>query len=525
MTVRQLPSWSLVRELPDEADALVVPAFADRLADLPSPGFLAACGFRGRPGQVVLLPGEPVKQGAEPGPARAVLGFGPVHGLDEDAVRQATAALAKAVRGFRRLALRLPGPQGGQPGAATLRAAVEGFLLGGYRFTRHRTGEAAGPDSLARVDLLLPDPDDPAARAALAQGRRLAEAVLLARDLVNEPGQELTPAVFAEQAAAMAAGCGLRCEVWDERRIAAERLGGLLAVGRSSPRPPRLVRLSYRPEQAGPTAGPAASGTVGPAGSGLLALVGKGVTFDAGGLSLKPSAEMLTMKADMAGAASVLAAMSALAGLGCPRPVDGWLPLAENMPNGDPVRIGDVLRMRSGRTVEVRNADAEGRLILADALTLACETAPEAIVDIATLTDAAPIALGRKIAAVMGSDDALVRQVRRAAERAGEPVWPLPLSDRYRRQLDSPVADLVNYTIGNRHGTALLAGLFLREFVEPGIPWAHLDIQGTALCDADDAEWVPGATGFGVRTLAELATRGALGAQDRQAAAEGPGAG
>ncbi len=475
--------WSLAAECPYDADALAVPAFADRLADVPLPDFVAACGFTGQPGEVVRLPGE------ADGPARVVLGYGSARALDADAVRRATAGLAKAVRGFRRLAVRLPVVDGERLEPSMIRAAVEGFLLGGYRFTRYKTGPGTGSSGPDRVDLLMPDGSGTTARSALYEGRRLAEGVLLARDLVNEPGQELTPEIFADRAAAVAADGDLLCEVWDEKRIAAERLGGLLAVSRGSLRPPRLVRLTYRPDR--PT--------------GTTALVGKGVTFDAGGLSLKPSAEMLTMKADMAGAAAVLGTMSVLADLGCPARVDAWLPLTENMPNGDPVRIGDVLRMRDGRTVEVRNADAEGRLILADALTLAGETAPDAMVDIATLTDAAPIALGRKIAAVMGTDDALVDRLCRAAERAGEPVWPLPLTDRYRWQLESPVADLVNYTIGNRHGTALLAGLFLREFVPTAIPWAHLDIQGTALCDTDDAEWVPGATGFGVRTLTELA--------------------
>jgi leucyl aminopeptidase len=215
---------------------------------------------------------------------------------------------------------------------------------------------------------------------------------------------------------------------------------------------------------------------------------------------------MVDMKADMAGAAAVLAAMSALAALDCRLRVDAWLPLTENLLSADPIRVGDVLRMRGGRTVEVRNADAEGRLIMADVLVLAGEQSPDAIVDIATLTDAAAVALGREVAAVMGNSEVWTDAVRQAGTRAGEAVWPLPLPASYRSQHRSQVADLVNYTTGVRHGTALLAGLFLAEFVPAGVPWAHLDIQGTAMADADNGEWVRGGTGFGVRTLVELLT-------------------
>ncbi|WP_033817898.1 leucyl aminopeptidase, partial [Kitasatospora sp. MBT63] len=384
-------------------------------------------------------------------------------------------------------------------GALDLGQLAEGYLLGGYRFAGYRSGGLPAPDQ--RVDVLAGPQEQARAQASLFTGRRRAEAVLLARDLVNEPGGVLTPRTFAERAAKLAAGAGLECEVWDGERIAAERLGGLLGVARGSLEPPRLVRLGYRPAGAGPAgAGPAGAGP----GGRRIALVGKGVTFDAGGLSLKPNAQLADMKADMAGAAAVLGAMSVLADLRCPVAVDGWLPLTENMPNADPTRIGDVLRMRDGTTVEIRNADAEGRLILADALLLAGESGPDAIIDLATLTDAAAVALGRRIAALMGNDRALTERVMAAGERAGEPNWPLPLPDAYRGQLASRVADLVNYTIGTRHGTALLAGLFLREFVPPGVPWAHLDIQGTALADGDEGEWTAGGTGFGVRTLIEL---------------------
>ncbi|MFB7908691.1 leucyl aminopeptidase [Kitasatospora sp. NPDC056076] len=468
-------TWVLRPEPGPGAEAVVRPVRVGELpADLPA-AFLTGTGFSGEVGEVLQLPGTPVT---------VLLGVGPRDRTDRDAIRAAAAGLARAVGAYRRLAVHPPGPD--------LRPLVEGYLLGGYRFTRYRSGAAAPTDQL--VEVLTPGTPD--AARGLFEGRRLAEAVLLARDLVNEPGEALTPTVFADRAVELAAATGLECEVWDGRRIADERLGGLLGVSRGSLEPPRLVKLGYRPDGR-------ADGTTGAA---RIALVGKGVTFDAGGLSLKPNAQLAGMKADMAGAAAVLGAMSVLDALDCPVAVDAWLPLTENMPNADPIRVGDVLVMRNGTTVEICHADAEGRLIMADALVLAGETGPQAIIDIATLTDAAAIALGRRVAALMGTDDTLVERLRAAGTRAGEPLWPLPLPDAYRPQLRSRIADLVNYTLGTRHGTALLAGHFLREFVPPGIPWAHLDIQGTALADGTDAEWVAGATGFGVRTLAEFLT-------------------
>ncbi|WP_188306212.1 leucyl aminopeptidase family protein [Streptomyces sp. CBMA123] len=491
-------TWVLRPEPGPEVEAVVRPVRVGELpAELPA-AFLAGTGFSGQVGEVLQLPGTPVT---------VLLGVGPRarpdraadreadreadRSPDRGAVRAAAAGLARAVCAYRRLAVHPPGPD--------LRPLVEGYLLGGYRFTRYRSGAAAPADQL--VEVLTPETPD--ATRGLFEGRRLGEAVLLARDLVNEPGEALTPPAFAAAAAEVAAATGLSCEVWEGPRIAEERLGGLLGVSRGSLLPPRLVKLGYRPpgwtERAEGTAGTA--GTAAPA---RIALVGKGVTFDAGGLSLKPNAHLAGMKADMAGAAAVLGAMSVLDALNCPVAVDAWLPLTENMPNADPIRVGDVLVMRNGTTVEICHADAEGRLIMADALVLAGETEPQAIVDIATLTDAAAIALGRKVAALMGTDDALVERLRAAGARAGEPLWPLPLPEAYRPQLRSRVADLVNYTLGTRHGTALLAGHFLRAFVPPGIPWAHLDIQGTALSDGTEAEWVAGASGFGVRTLAEF---------------------
>jgi len=462
--------WRLRHKPDSDLDAIVLPVCAGRLPDAVPAAFLAGIGFTGAVGDIAQLPGAPGE------PVTVLLGLGAGAEPDAAALRSAAAMLARAASGYRRLGIEAPGTD--------LRPLVEGYLLGGYRFAGHR--RAPEPEREQDVDMIAPD--RPEARTAVEHGRLTGEAVLLARDLVNEPGGVLTPRVFAERARLVAARSGLRCEVWEADRIAAERLGGLLGVSRGALEPPRLVRLGYRPRAPGRR----------------IALVGKGVTFDAGGMSLKPTTQLADMKADMAGAAAVLGAMSALAGLGCPVAVDGWLPLTENMISVDPVRVGDVLTMRDGTTVEIRNADAEGRLILADALTLAGETGPDAIIDLATLTDASAVALGRRIAAIMSTDDELTNRLTAAGDRAGEHIWRLPLPDAYRRQLRSRVADLVNYTSGVRHGTALLAGLFLREFVPAGIGWAHLDIQGTALCDADDAEWVAGGTGFGVRTLLEF---------------------
>jgi leucyl aminopeptidase len=265
-------------------------------------------------------------------------------------------------------------------------------------------------------------------------------------------------------------------------------MGGVLGVGNGSDRPPRFLRLEYAPANAKST----------------LALVGKGVVFDSGGLSLKTAGGMETMKTDMSGAAAVIAAMSTLRDLGVKTRVIAYVPLVENMPSGAAMRPGDVLTMRNGKTVEVLNTDAEGRLILADALSLASEEGADAIIDLATLTGAVTMALGDKIAGLMGTDDAWVTQVSEAAERAGERMWHLPLPEDYRRNLDSEIADLRNISSGGGAGT-LTAGLFLKEFAGDA-PWVHLDIAGTARASSEDGETSKGGTGYGVRTLIELAS-------------------
>ena len=254
-----------------------------------------------------------------------------------------------------------------------------------------------------------------------------------------------------------------------------------------SDQPPRLVKLTYTPPGK-------ATGTV--------ALVGKGITFDSGGLSLKTADGMETMKTDMSGAAAVIGTMSVLRQAGVKTKVVAYVPTTENMPGGRAIKPGDVLKIRNGKTVEVLNTDAEGRLILADGLSLAVEEKPDAIIDLATLTGACVVALGMKIAGLMGNDDAWIGQVRDAADRVGEPMWPLPLPQEYRKDLDSEIADLKNIT-GGRGGGALTAGLFLAEFAGD-VPWAHLDIAGPARAGSDDGYIGKGGTGFGVRTLVEV---------------------
>jgi leucyl aminopeptidase len=278
----------------------------------------------------------------------------------------------------------------------------------------------------------------------------------------------------------------VRVEVLDVAAMRRQRLGGVLGVGQGSKQPPRLVKMTYSP--------PGARGTI--------ALVGKGVVFDSGGLSLKTGAGMETMKTDMGGAAAVIATMSALQALDVRTKVVAYTPMVENMPSGEAIRPGDVLTFRNGKTAEVLNTDAEGRLILADGLSLAAEQKPDAIIDLATLTGACMVALGDKIAGLMTNDTDLGARVEAAAKRAGESVWPLPLPKEYRKLLDSEIADMKNIS-GGGYGGALTAGLFLQEFVA-GVPWVHLDIAGPARAGADDGVTRRGGTGFGVRTLIEF---------------------
>lgn len=370
--------------------------------------------------------------------------------------------------------------------ATSAAALLEGAALGAYAFGRYRTEPKA---TVGRVTLHTEVEDVPVGRV-----RSVVAAVARTKDLVNTPPLDLFPERFAEIAVEAADAAGVSSRVWDEAALAADDFGGILAIGLGSSRGPRLVRLEYAPAGA----------------SVHLALVGKGITFDSGGLSLKPMASLVGMKMDMAGAAAVLSAIIALAELEVPIRVTGWLCLAENMPSGTAVRPNDVLRMHGGTTVEVLNTDAEGRLVMADGLVAASREQPDAIVDVATLTGAQVSALGHRISGLMG-DDALVAQTRSAADAVDEAVWPMPLPRDLRSLLKSDVADLTNTKLGVTVPGMLLAGVFLREFIgskadsDDRIPWAHLDIAGPAY-NAGGAWGFTGSGGTGVtvRTLIRL---------------------
>jgi leucyl aminopeptidase len=316
----------------------------------------------------------------------------------------------------------------------------------------------------------------------------MAEATARARDWVNEPPSVMTPRRLAAEAEQLAEDTGLDVDIWDEERLASERMGCLLGVAAGAAEPPRLIRLAYEP----PLASRARA---------TVALVGKGITFDSGGLSIKTSDGMRTMKSDMGGAAAVLSAMGALPALGVRVRVIGYACCTENMPSGTALHVGDVLTARNGTTVEVLNTDAEGRLVLADGLSLAAEASPDAIIDLATLTGGQRVALGGQVAALLANDDDVADQVLAAAFRAGEPAWRLPLWSGYRSHLDSDVADLKNIGQPGQAPT-IVAALFLQEFVG-GRPWAHLDIASPSWSDSDDGWRTKGATGWGVRTLLE----------------------
>ncbi|MCP4958384.1 MAG: leucyl aminopeptidase [Actinomycetia bacterium] len=436
---------------------------------------LKANEFEAKPGQKLVT--------STGGQATVLIGLG-----DDEAtrasIRERAASMYGAVSSLESVSSALVVESADAVGAqSALESAIEGVLLASYRFEELK-GSPKDPAALSRVVLSVPDGVDTDAAVERASG--VASGVALARDLVNRPGGTLRAADLAAAAVAAVEGSAVDIEVWDVERIREERLGGLLAVNAGSVHEPRLIKWSWRPDGAERT----------------IVLVGKGITFDTGGLSLKPGEGMMNMKTDMGGAAAVVGTAAAIAAVAPNCNVIGIACCTDNQPGPTALMPGDVFTARNGKTVEVLNTDAEGRLVLADGLSLAAEMEPDAIVDLATLTGACVVALGMDIAGLMGNDDDLVEKVEEAAAAASEQVWHLPLPDKYRKQLDSDVADLKNIGAG-RWGGTLTAGLFLQEFVDEH-PWVHLDIAGPAATEEASEVCPKGGTGFGVRTLLEL---------------------
>ena len=411
----------------------------------------------------------------------ALVGLGKSASLDQ--IRQAAGSVARELGDVEHVILDIP-----LATKASVLAALEGFQLGNYDYLAYKP--KANKRKLLKLTIIS---NFKLSLSEIAELEILVRAVHETRDLVNAPANDMYPQVMVQAAKKAAKGLPIKIKVWEEKELLSEGLGGIYAVGKGSTRPPRLVKLEYR----------------GPKAKKSLAIVGKGITFDTGGLSLKPAESMVGMKYDMTGAASCMQALIAIAALKLPVKATAWLCLAENMPSGTATRPNDVIRIRNGKTVEVLNTDAEGRLVLADGLSMASEDKPDYLIDVATLTGAATIALGNRYAGLMGDDEA-ISKVQKAAESTGELVWHMPLPDELRPLLNSDIADIANVKIGNRAGGMLIGGLFLREFVgsEAGAKpyWAHLDIAGPANNDGAAYGHTPkGATGVTVRTLVQLA--------------------
>ena len=446
---------------------------------------LELLGAAGSEGELTKLPA----QGSVKASLIVAVGLGKEPGEDAgpdaDALRKAAAVAARALTGKAKAVFALPAADAEQAGAV-----AAGILLGSYAYQGLKAPKKDTKGALAEAVLASSAAKQAAVKRAVERAGTVSGAVNLARDLVNTPPSHLYPKTFAErvQAEVKAAGlAALTVEVLDEKALAKGGYGGILGIGQGSAKPPRLVRLAYRHPKA----------------KQHLALVGKGITFDTGGISLKPSNAMDTMKSDMSGAAAVFSATLAVARQEVPVNVTTYLSLAENMPGGGAVKVSDVITMYGGKTVEIMNTDAEGRVVMADALARASEDGPDLLLDVATLTGAQVLALDR-LSAVMGNDDDLRTTIVETAKAAGEEMWPMPLPEYLRETIDTPAADLSN--MGSRMGGMLVAGLFLREFVGEGIPWAHLDIAGASFNEKGPYGDTPkGGTGAAVRTLVKLA--------------------
>ncbi len=465
-----------------DLDAIAVLVASD--GDLPSEvefdrEALKALAFDAEAGSTLLLPRSRAA-------ALVLVGVGSSADLNVARLRDAAAA---AVRSTARIAGRLGVrvPQLGQvPPATTGQAVTEGALLGRYRYTILKSDSKE--KAFTRLDLLVDGATPDEVTPGIGIGVVTARAAAVARDLANTPPGHLTATDMADVAAELGERYGFEVEAFDKQQLIALGCGGILGVNAGSAEEPRMIVLRYTPAGE-PT--------------GHLGMVGKGIMYDSGGISLKPSDPMhLLMKMDMGGAGAILGTFTGLRDLGATAAVTAWLMCTDNMPSGAAYKLGDVLRARGGKTVEVKNTDAEGRLAMMDGLVLATEAEVDAIIDIATLTGASLMALGQSTAALFGNDQALLEEVKEASATVDEPVWQLPLERKYRKQLDSDIADITN--LGGPYAGAATAALFLAEFVG-ATPWAHIDIAGTMQTDADDSWRSKGATGFGARILLEVA--------------------
>ena len=486
-----MPTFTFSTDRPTDlaVDVLVLPVFE---GPVPGPGvkdvkgldllgLYADAGLKGKRGEALLVPNT----GTDGLAASAVLllGVGAKDMANADACRRAAGRIAGQLAKRTTVATTLPQIARAAATPAAVQATVEGLLLGSHRFERYKSKADGNAPQLGRVTLVgAGKADAKAAKAAIARGQIVADSQAWARDLVNTPALDLPPAQLAREAQAMAKKVGLTCKVWGDAELKKGGFGGIVGVGQGSTRPPRMIELRY-----------SGGGRRAP-----IALTGKGIAFDSGGLSIKDAQGMEWMKSDMGGAASILATMRAIALLKPKVNVIAAIPTAENMPSGSAIRPGDVLHHRGGTTSEVLNTDAEGRLVLADALAYLTEQKPRVIIDTATLTGACMIALGTDLWGAMGNDRELIRDILAAGEAAGEPGWELPMYEPYRQMIDSDIADIKN--IGKRYGGAITAAMFLREFVGD-VPWVHLDIAGPAFAERGGDYWPKGATGSPVRAL------------------------
>jgi len=478
---RSFKADAVVIGVRSDGDGLAVAAGGGDVADAWGKSFatvLSDLGASSKVGEVCKLPGG----GAVKAPLVVTVGVGKAEDPSAEDLRRAAGAVARALAGKKTVAFALPASRLDQ-----VRAVSEGALLGAYAYDDYL---AKKHEPIGEVVVLSEHARSKEGKRAVADAAIVADAVNFCRDLVNTPPNDLYPETFADELKSRAKGTGVRVTVTDEKALESKGYGGILGVGKGSARPPRLVTLSYRPSK------PVAH----------IALVGKGITFDSGGLSIKPANSMVTMKCDMSGAAAVSAATFAIAALGLPVRVTAYACLAENMPSGKATRPGDVLTMFGGTTVEVLNTDAEGRLVLADGITTANKVKPDLIVDVATLTGACIVALGSKVSGVFSNDPDLHEEIPGIAESAGEQMWPLPIPDEMHDKVrTTKIADLSQHN-PDPWGGASYAAAFLREFVADGTTWAHLDIAGPAFNEGGAFGYTPkGGTGAAVRTLIALA--------------------